>query len=58
MVHNPAMLAPEQRQVLQVALKCNQLGVFYINDSIPEALLAAATGGGGGGAQQQAMAFF
>lgn len=40
MVHNPALAAPEQGQLLQVAIKCNPLGVLYFNDSIPAQLLA------------------
>jgi hypothetical protein len=42
------MKAPEQGAVLQVAIKCNQLGVLYVNDSIPQALLAPAAAPVGG----------
>ncbi len=38
----PQLQAPEQGAVLQVALKCNQLGVLYVNDAIPAQLLAPA----------------
>ncbi|PSC67715.1 beta-adaptin C [Micractinium conductrix] len=40
MVHAPQMAAPEQGTLLQVALKTNQTGVLYINDNIPQALVA------------------
>jgi hypothetical protein len=40
LVHNPTMAAPEQGAVLQVAIKCNPLGVLYVNDAIPQQLLA------------------
>lgn len=36
---------------LQVAIKCNQLGVLYMNDAIPQHLLAPP-------AQQQPLDFF
>jgi hypothetical protein len=52
MTQVPAMQAPEQQQLLQVALKCNQLGVMYLNDNIPTQLLAPPP------QQQQPLAFF
>lgn len=52
MTQVPAMQAPEQQQLLQVALKCNQLGVMYLNDNIPAQLLAPQP------QQQQPLAFF
>ena len=36
----PHLRAPEQGGLLQVALKVNPLGVLYVNDTIPAALLA------------------
>ena len=48
-LHNPLLLVQE---LLQVALKCNQLGVMYLNDNIPAQLLAPQP------QQQQPLAFF
>lgn len=40
MTQAPAMQAPEQGSQLQVAIKCNQLGVMYIVDRLPQQLMA------------------
>jgi len=40
MTQAPHMQAPEQGPLLQVAIKCNQLGVLYINDQAPQQLMA------------------
>lgn len=53
MTHAPHMQAPEQGAVLQVAIKCNQLGVLYLNDSIPQHLMPQQAP-----AQQQPLSFF
>jgi AP-1 complex subunit beta-1 len=42
LTHAPGLQAPEQGTVLQVAVKCNQLGVLYFADQIPQQ--AAAPG--------------
>lgn len=41
-----------RRTLLQVAIKCNQLGVLYMNDAIPQHLLAPPA------QQQQPLDFF
>ncbi|KAL4433786.1 hypothetical protein ABPG75_000227 [Micractinium tetrahymenae] len=51
MTHAAHLQAPEQGNVLQVAIKCNQLGVLYMNDTIPQHLMAPP-------AQQQPLDFF
>ena len=42
LTHAPGLQAPEQGTLLQVALKCNQLGVLYLTDHIPQQAAAPA----------------
>ncbi len=42
LTHAPGLQAPEQGTALQVAVKCNQLGVLYFADNISQQAAAPA----------------